>query len=196
MHSKRFFQILSPIRFLIFRREGAAAVEFAMLLAPFMFLLLGMLGIGTLYWANVAFDASVESVAKKVYEEAPLCADGDINFPYTQGCLGTRICEESGLLLISEAECKASIKVDIRTVKGDGTDPAIPPYVLSGNINPAAFQQQVGVKRNVVVMIRAAVRVPNWAVWAPQNAKVAGGNLLTAASMFRIRDEKEYLDVN
>lgn len=175
--------------------RGATAVEFAILIVPFMLMIMGGLGTGTLYWANVAFDANVESISKKVYEEAALCSDGTPAFPYTTSCLSQKICEESGLLLVSQATCKSRIVVDIRTMKADGSDPAIPSMVNSAGINSSAFGQQFGVKPNVIVMIRAALPVPNWSLWSPQNTAAGGQRILTASSMFRVREQVNYTSV-
>jgi Flp pilus assembly protein TadG len=172
--------------------RGATAVEFSILIIPFMLMIMGGLGTGTLYWANVAFDANVESVAKKVYEEAALCADGTPAFPYTTACLSQRICDESGLLLISRQQCRSRIKVDIRTVKADGSDPTIPAMVSASGIEDTAFGQQFGVKANVIVLIRAAVPVPNWSLWSPQNVAAGGERILTASAMFRVREQVNY----
>lgn len=176
--------------------RGTTAVEFSILIVPFMLMIMGGLGTGTLYWANVAFDANVESIAKKVYEEAPLCADGTPAFPYTTSCLSQRICEESGLLLVSRQQCRADIKVDIRTIKADGSDPAIPAMVSATGLEDAAFEQQFGVRANVIVMIRAALPVPNWSLWSPQNTSAGGKRILTASAMFRVREQRDYSPVN
>lgn len=176
--------------------RGATAVEFSILIVPFMLMIMGGLGTGTLYWANVAFDANVESIAKKVYEEAPLCTDGTAAFPYTTNCLSQKICEESGLLLVSQARCKTEIKVDIRTLKADGSDPTIPLMVSPTGIEDASFGQQFGVKPNVIVMIRAALPVPNWSLWSPQNSSAGGQRILTASAMFRVREQVNYVPVN
>lgn len=159
-------------------------------------MIMGGMGTGTLYWANVAFDANVESVAKRVYEEAPLCADGTPAFPYTTNCLSQRICEESGLLLVTQQVCKANIRVDIRTLKADGSDPAIPAMVSASGIEGSAFGQQFGVRANVIVMIRAALPVPNWSLWSPQNVAAGGQRILTASAMFRVREQVNYTPVN
>lgn len=176
--------------------RGATAVEFSILIVPFMLMIMGGLGTGTLYWANVAFDANVESISKKVYEEAALCSDGTPAFPYTTACLSQRICEESGLLLVSQATCKSQIRVDIRTLKADGSDPAIPLMVSATGIENSSFGQQFGVKPNVIVMIRAALPVPNWSLWSPQNTSAGGQRILTASSMFRVREQVNYTPVN
>lgn len=191
---------MKPLKRIISRmhgdRGGATAVEFSLLIIPFMLMLMGGLGTGTLYWANVAFDANVESIAKKVYEEAALCADGTTNFPYTTACLSQRICEESGMVLVSQAKCKTDIKVDIRTIKADGTDPTIPPMVNGSGIDSTAFGQQFGVKPNVTVLIRAALPVPNWSLWSPGTTSAGGQRILTASAMFRMREQRTYVPVN
>ncbi|GHE74956.1 hypothetical protein GCM10019059_38060 [Camelimonas fluminis] len=173
--------------------DGATAVEFSLLLVPFLLLLLGGIGIGLSYWANVVFDSNVDIIAKAMYEEQPLCADGNANFPYTQACLRERICDVAPLVVISRAECKNRIFVDIRTMKGDGTDPALPAMVSGSGIVSAAFGQQFGVKPNVVVLVRAAISVPGWAWIVPQATQDGRNSILTAAQMFRVREQRTYV---
>lgn len=173
--------------------RGATAVEFSLLLVPFLVLIFGGFGIGLNYWSNVVFDANVETISNQMYEEQPLCADGDANFPYTQACLRNRICDVAPLVVISTAECKNRIFVDIRTIKADGTDPSLPPMVNASGIVPASFGQQFGVKPNVVVMVRAAIQVPGWAWLVPQNTQEGRQIILSASQMFRVRQQRTYV---
>lgn len=174
--------------------RGATSIEFSILVIPFLILIFGGIGIGLNYWSNVVFDANLETVAKAMHEEQPLCADGDANFPYTQNCLRQRICNVAPLVVISTAECQNRIRVDIRTVKLDGTDPAIPPMVnAAGGINAAAFGQQFGARPNVIVMVRAAINVPGWAWLVPQNVQDGREIILSATQIFRIREQRTYV---
>jgi hypothetical protein len=123
--------------------EGAVAVEFAMVAFPFFMTILGLIYIGLLYWTSATLDKGLEKVAQLMYEGRPLCglAPGAAS-PYNQSCLRDRLCEQSPLVLISEAKCKSgALFLDLRVIKGDGTD-TMPTLVTNGAVNAGAFVDQ------------------------------------------------------
>jgi Flp pilus assembly protein TadG len=175
--------------------EGAVAVEFAMVAFPFFMTILGLIYIGLLYWTSTTLDKGLEKVAQLMYEGRPLCglAPGAAS-PYNQSCLRDRLCEQSPLVLISEAKCKSgALFLDLRVIKGDGTD-TMPTLVTNGAVNAGVFVDQPGAVPGKIVMLRAALEVPNLAWVGPGMSTDAGKRVVMAASVFRMRALTEYMN--
>ncbi|MBD2745771.1 pilus assembly protein [Microvirga sp. BT688] len=173
--------------------DGAVAVEFAMVAFPFFMAIIGLIYIGLLYWTSATLDKSLEKVAQLMYEGRPLCgaAPGAVS-PYNQACLKDRVCEQSPLVLISEAKCKSgALFFDLRVLNGDGTD-AMPSLVVGGAINSGAFADQPGAVPGKIVLIRAAMEVPNLAWVGPGMAADSGKRIVMSASAFRMRQLNNY----
>lgn len=191
---KGFFKRLSKSN-TIRETDGAVAVEFAMVAFPFFMAIIGLLYIGLLYWTSATLDKGLEKVAQLLYEGRPLCGmSGGAASPYNQACLKDRLCEQSPLVLISEAKCKSgALYFDLRVLKGDGSD-VMPPLVSGGSINTAAFADQPGAVPGKIVILRAAMEVPNLAWVGPGMATDSGKRIVIAASAFRMRALSEYMN--
>lgn len=193
---KKPFERLLTLR-MIRETDGAIAVEFAMVAFPFFMAILGLIYIGLLYLTSATLDKSVEKVAQLMYEGRPLCgaAPGAAS-PYNQSCLRDRVCEQSSLVLISEAKCKGgALYFDLRVIKGDGTD-ATPPVVVGGLVNTGAFGDQPGALPGKIVLIRAAMEVPNLAWVGPGMSTDSGKRVVIAASAFRMRQLNQYTNAS
>jgi hypothetical protein len=177
--------------------SGATAVEFSFVVLPFMLIFLGLMYSGFLYWANLTLDKNLENIARAVYDYRPLCGTGagGANFPYTSSCLRDRICAGVRMILVSEAECRSTLLVDLRVLNGDGSDP-IPPMVTGSTINAGSFGEIPGAVEGKMVMIRALLPFPNFAIFAPESASLEGGKrALMAATAFRVKAMPKFDEV-
>ncbi|WP_114947217.1 TadE/TadG family type IV pilus assembly protein [Microvirga calopogonii] len=192
MTMKRLARSLRSSR-MIRETGGSVAVEFALIALPFFMSILGLIYIGLLYWTSATLDKGLEKVAQLMYEGRPLCglAPGAAS-PYNQSCLKDRLCEQTPFVLVGEAKCKAgALFLDLRVLKGDGTD-AMPSLVTNGNVNGGAFTDQSGATPGKIVMLRAALEVPNLAWVGPGVSTDSGKRVVMAASAFRMRALTEY----
>lgn len=174
--------------------SGATAVEFALLIGPFMLVVLAMIYMGLNYFANAHFDTNVNTVMKRVYEGTPQCSGQPSTAPYSAACLAQRICEQPSIVLLSPVTCKSTIQVDMRKLAGDGSD-SIPPLFTASGLNAGAFSGgQAGVAGDIV-LVRAVVPYPSWLTWGPFVRKSNGKSYLYAAQAVRVRDMTTYMNV-
>ncbi len=174
--------------------QGATAVEFSLLFAPFMVVLIGMFYLGLHHFANAHFDMNVNAVVKRVYESVPLCPGATSGAPYTASCLAQRICEQPNIVMVSAATCKAKIQVDFRYMVGNGGD-IVPPLFNAAGVNSGALNSSPAGRPGDIVMIRAALPFPSWMVWGPSVRKRGGSYYLFASQVFRIRNLDSYNNV-
>jgi Flp pilus assembly protein TadG len=194
MIMKRISRALKISR-MIRETDGAVAVEFALVAFPFFMAILGLIYIGLLYWTSATLDKGLEKVAQLMYEGRPLCglAPG-ASSPYNQSCLKDRLCEQSPQVLVSEAQCKSgALHFDLRVLKGDGSD-VMPALVTNGTVNAGAFVNEPWAVPGKIIMLRAALEVPNLAWVGPGAATDAGKRVVMAANVFRMRALNEYMN--
>lgn len=98
-------------------REGATAVEFALVATPFFLLLLGLLETVTIFFANAVLENGLETVARKI-RTGEVQARGLTETEFKQ-----LLCNEVSVLL----RCDAHLAIDVRPSSDfsgvDFTDP-------------------------------------------------------------------------
>ena len=169
----------SPRRGLLRRfgraRDGATAVEFAMVALPFLGLVFATLELGMMFLVSTTLESSAQAAARTIRTGQFQSGAG------TAAAYKTAICDGMGWL---GADCQANLYVDVRTFN---TFAAVssPPPIVNGAINPAAMTFQAGAACSIVL----ARAFYNWTLLAPDLSGVAhmNGNkvLLTAAGAFR-----------
>lgn len=174
--------------------QGATAVEFSLLFAPFIVALVAMIYMGLHHFANAHFDMNVNQVMKRVYESTPICPGSSPTAPYSAACLAQRICEQPNIIMVSAATCKATIRVDFRPLSGNGSD-AIPPLFTNTGINAGALNGSATGKPGDIVMLRAAVPFPSWSMWGPYGQKRGGTYYLYATQVMRVRNLDTFSNV-
>ena len=123
-------------------QSGASAVEFALVALPLMFLLLGILQVGVVFFANFALEDATERGAR-------LVRTGQAQ---SQGFDAAKFKSEVCKYLIAPVSC-AGLKLDIRSYSSFGGAAAdlTDPLDSSGNMKPN-FSYDPGVGGDVVIV--------------------------------------------
>lgn len=156
-------------------RSGASAIEFAILVGPFLLLLAGILEIGLVYAATLSLENATEQGARLVRTGQAQSKGFDA------GAFKTELCKS----LSAPLSC-AQVKLDVRHFSSFGGISLPSPLDSSGKLKPT-FSYDPGVGGEVVV-VRAFYE---WGVAGkmPKGiglSNLANGNrLLTATATFR-----------
>lgn len=162
-----------------FRRDqdGAAAVEFAIVAVPFFALLLAILETAVVLLTSQALETAVADAARTIYTGRFQAnnATGDIGRAFKR-----EVCSRV-VALFACTETTATVHVDVRLPAG-----GIPPAILDGAVNPAAFGYQA-TRANDLVLVRVAVEYPVFATLLnPNQANLANGKrLIMGSATFR-----------
>jgi Flp pilus assembly protein TadG len=89
-------------------RDGATAVEFAMVALPFFMLLFGVLELGMLFIAATTLDAATTQVARQIRT-----GQFQSGASHSAADFKTAVC--NGMSWISASDCQANLSVDART---------------------------------------------------------------------------------
>jgi Flp pilus assembly protein TadG len=97
-----------PLHAIFASRDGATAVEFAMVALPFFMLLFGVLELGMLFMASTAIDAAATQVARQIRT-----GQFQSGANHSAADFKTAVC--SNMSWISTSDCQANLSVDART---------------------------------------------------------------------------------
>lgn len=156
-------------------RDGATAVEFAMVALPFLGLIFATFELGMMFLVSTTLESSAQTAARTIRTGQFQSGAG------TAAAYKTAICNGMGWL---GADCQANLYVDVRTFN---TFAAVsgPSPIVNGAISPASMTFQAGAACSIVL----ARAFYNWTLLAPDLSGVAHMNgdkvLLTAAGAFR-----------
>jgi Flp pilus assembly protein TadG len=127
-----------------FRRakKGATAVEFALIAAPFFFLLFAIVEITMVFFTSTALDHASMDVARKI-RTGEFQSTGASSAEFV-----TQVCDSmSGLIA-----CNGNVSVDIRTFADFGDVVVNNPIDANGNLNQGAFQFDPGNAGDIVLV--------------------------------------------
>lgn len=164
---------LLTLRF-IKAREGATAVEFALIAGPFFLLLMGLIEIALFFFASSMIETATAEAAREIRTgEVVMAGDGPGEFR-------DRICARAGAIL----DC-ARIQVDVRRVDSFGVA-QLGAMINDAGVDISAFGFDPGGPGEIVV-VRA---VYEWPLIAPGQfnglANLPGNKrLIVASSAFR-----------
>jgi Flp pilus assembly protein TadG len=156
-------------------RQGAAAVEFAMVGVPFLALVFGLFELGMMFLVSTTLESSAQ-VAARTLRTGQFQGAGGTAQGYKDA-----VCANLGWLA---QDCKANLYVDVRTFQTFAQVQA-PWPVTNGVIDPSqlTFQTTSGCS---IVLVRAFY---SWSLLAPDLSGIAhlSGNkvLLSSAAAFR-----------
>jgi Flp pilus assembly protein TadG len=120
--------------------SGASAIEFALVTAPLLLLLLGLLGVGLIYLANATLENAVAQGARLIRTGE---AQGQ---SFDAGRFKTEVCKH----LTAPVSC-AGLRLDIRTFSSFGGSDLTNPLDSSGNLK-SEFSYAPGVGGQVVIV--------------------------------------------
>ena len=161
--------------------NGATAVEFGLIAAPFFALMFAILQIGLIFFSGQVLDNATAEAARLI-RTGQAQASG-----FSAADFKNAICSSSGTLF----DCQSNLKVDVRTAATFGAANTGKP-MTDGALDDSNITFSMGGREEIVV-----VRVfYEWPVWVPlmavpgtkgvQLGDLANGNfLLSSALVFR-----------
>lgn len=156
--------------------RGLAAVEFAMIAAPFFFLLFGLLEICMIFIMSSILDHAVSEASRPL--RTGQAQKAEINADQFR----ESVCER----LMGILDCDNRLHIDVREIDGFASTPTGSPVDALGNIDPDQFDFQPGGPNDIV-----AVRIfYEWNLIAPgisMPLRNMSGNkhLMSASVVFR-----------
>jgi Flp pilus assembly protein TadG len=157
-------------------RRGAAAVEFALIAAPFFFLIFGLLEVCLIFIMSTVMEHAVSEAARPLRTgEAQQAGMTDIQFRQA-------LCSEFFGIL----DCDARLSVDVRTVSNFAASPIGAPIDINGDLDDQDFRFEPG-GPNDIIAVRAFYE---WSLITPVMSKplanmASDRHLLQASAVFR-----------
>lgn len=168
---KHLRRLLTQSRRLAGDKRGVSAIEFGMLVLPFVALLFATIETGLVYFANQTLETAVGVTARLLRTGEAQGAHLDKN------AFKTQICNFAGAIF----DC-TKVHVDVRVVTGFGSIDLTPPLDEDGNLNPEGLQFDGGHGGDIIVA-RAFYEWPTYAtVLGFGLANTGNGKYLIAAS--------------
>ncbi len=157
-------------------RRGAAAVEFAMIAAPFFFLLFGLIEVCMIFIISAVLDYAVYETSRPIRTGEAQRAAVD------QYAFRTSVCGKVFGLL----DCNHRLHIDVRSIDRFSSTPTLLPMDSTGMIDPDQFIFNAGGPSEIV-----AVRVfYEWSLITPFISKPLANmsgdrHLLQSSAVFR-----------
>lgn len=164
-------------------QDGATAVEFALVVIPFLALLMGIMELGLIFFASITLENAVSVASRDIRTgevKAPAAASGE---SAALESFRTSVCNEMSWL---KTQCSANLTVDVRTFN-DFQNVTLPNPVVAGAWNPGALNFKTG-GPSTIVLVRAYYK---WNLIAPmmnqglQKVTNSGQALLVSTATFR-----------
>jgi Flp pilus assembly protein TadG len=168
----------SLFRRFVAARRGATAVEFALVAAPFLALMFGVLELGLVFMVSTTLDNATEAAARTIRTGQLQTAGGSAN------SFKTAVCNNMTWL---GSSCSGKLTVDVRTFP-KFADVAMSDPVTNGAIDPSKTNFTPGGSEDIVV-VRAYYE---WTLITPMlNAGLAnlGGTKRLVYSTVTFRNE-------
>ncbi len=155
--------------------RGAAAVEFAMVAAPFFFTMFALLEVALIFFGSSALEGGVQEAARTIRTGELQNSGGGV------AQFRARLCADAAGLI----DCGAKLNVDVRTYPTFADADLTPPVDAAGN--PLAGQFDPGGREDIVVVRVYYV----WDVYTPFLGALLGNigstnsRLLLSTAAFR-----------
>jgi len=173
-----------PFRIRFVRNQGGAtAVEFGMIVLPFLGLMAGIIELGLLFMGSVALDNAMQTASRRIRtgELTSPAGASSAQKETNRKAFRDEICNGMGFLA---ADCKVKLSVDVKTV-ANFTDIAMTSPIQSGAFNPGSLTFDPGTGGSLV-MVTAYYR---WTMFMPLMnqalQRLPGETLLTSVLTFR-----------
>lgn len=171
----------SVLRRFLSSRRGATAVEFALVAAPFLALLVGIVDLALAYTASIALDNATQAAARTIRTGQTTSPSGSAAQEAARQAFRDTICAKMGFM---SSNCASKLTVDVRTVT-DFSSITLNSPIQACVFNPGALQFQTG-GASEIVLVRAYYQ---WDLYAPLMntalVKLPGKTLLTSVTTFR-----------
>jgi Flp pilus assembly protein TadG len=136
--------LFRPRRSLLAARDGAAAVEFAIISLPFLAILFSILELGLIFMASITIEAATVAAARQI-------RTGQLQQGANNNAAGFKALVCSDMSWISATDCAANLSVDVRTFASFSAISVTPP--IAGNaIDPSQLTFNAGSACSIVVV--------------------------------------------
>ena len=171
-------RLLRPARTFARAKDGAAAVEMALIATPFFLLMFGIIELALVFLVSSTLENATTEAARTI-RTGQLQQGGTA----TQASFKNTICTDFGWLA---ADCANNLFVDVRTYPTFAAAAVAPTPVVNNVFNPAVFGFSPGSPSSIVV-VRSYYQ---WTLFNPlmmqSMQQVNGGKMLiTATTAFR-----------
>jgi len=163
-----------------FRRDekGATAVEFAIVAAPFFFMLFALIELALVFWVSTILEDAVRASARRI-RTGQVQTSGDASL----AAFRNDVCNR---MVFLQTHCQSNLSLDVRTYPQWSTANPPDPVQANGDFNPGNLTFVPGGPEDIV-MVRAYYR---WKLFTPflsQALSKLKNNeaVVTATSAFR-----------
>jgi len=163
------------VRRLVHREDGAAAVEFAMVAAPFLALMFAIMETALVFFASQTLETAVADSARLIMTGQAQSQS------FSQAQFKTAVCAKIGGLF----DCAGGLQIDVKTYSSFGSVDNSAPLDANGNLK-TNFGYQPGGPGDIVV-VRLMYQWPVYASLLGFNLGDMAGNkrLIMATAAFR-----------
>ncbi|AWN34735.1 TadE/TadG family type IV pilus assembly protein [Methylobacterium radiodurans] len=169
-------------------REGAAAVEFALVAVPFLGLCAAIIQVAFLIWAAQNFDRALQVGVRSLFTgQFQLSNAGQTDPTAILTALRSQICGAGSDNRVTLFDCSA-VKLDVKTAGSFGSSaPASPVDPNTGTWSTSFGNTYVCPKPGAIVVVTAAVKLPTLLGLLGTNFRTFadGSYLLMSTAVFR-----------
>lgn len=153
-HGGRRLRRRGLVRFFVKKKDGATAVEFALVAMPFFALLFAIIETALIFWTTQALENAVSDASRRIYTGQFQQEAGGRNSAELAELFRDDICQS----IVALFDCNGALAVDIRSFP-DFPNASLDPPVNEGNFDASDFGYQATGPDDIVV-VRAALAYP------------------------------------
>lgn len=142
------------IRLFVRKKDGATAVEFALVAMPFFAILFAIIETALIFWTTQALENAVSDASRRIYTGQFQQAAGGRSSAQLAEAFREDICDS----IVALFDCNGSLAIDIRSFP-DFPGAALSPPVNEGNFDASDFGYEATGPDDIVV-VRAALAYP------------------------------------
>lgn len=151
----------------ISNESGVTAIETAIVLFPFLIVVISLIESATILVTQRFLDISTENAARQIsltYQGAGANAGNIVR---------NQVCSEITLPFFTESQCRSALHIGILPITGTTQVPAT---IINGQVNSAAFT--VSVNSASILLVRTGLEVPKIFTSLSFNGSLASGKRL------------------
>jgi pilus assembly protein Flp/PilA len=168
-------------------RGGATVVEFALVIFPFLALVMGIIDTAMLFWASQTLDDALADAARTIQTGQFQSANSGTADPATVlEALRQQLCQANGAERWTLFKC-ADVKLDVRVYATMAAGKATSPVDGSTRDWSSDFgKSYANAQGGAIVVVQAAVKYPSFTLTLPVTPAFADGSrLLQSVQVFR-----------
>jgi Flp pilus assembly protein TadG len=167
---------IGAVRRFVCAQDGAAAVEFSLVAAPFLALMFAIMETALVFFAGQTLETAVADSARLIMTGQAQSQS------FTAAQFKTQVCAKIGGLF----DCAGGLQVDVKTYSSFGSVDNSPPLDANGNLKTSSFGYSPGGPGDIVV-VRLMYQWPVYASLLGFNLGDMAGNkrLIMATAAFR-----------